>query len=279
MGVMNALIDVNVQLAVNNMTDKTDMNWASVGVSFGTGMLGFGLAQRATQVGTTAWKIAANPLVQRAVDSGIDGAGKIVENQINGKAWNNELAETVAGNFILGSAADLGIKGAGKVWNKYGDSITSVISKDWGRVSQREKLVFLSGADPVAKKYGAAIDNYLTEFEVSHQKLINEGVDFHARKNQFAYSPNSQAGNPGSFIFDLDGSIGALRHEMKHFADDQALGYPGLSHYLQNPELFWRIEYRGYMEEIKFAKSQQDFDLAREILQLMRIRRKEILGK
>jgi hypothetical protein len=49
MGVMNALIDVNVQLAVNNMTDKTDINWASVGVSFVTGMIGFGLVQKAAQ--------------------------------------------------------------------------------------------------------------------------------------------------------------------------------------------------------------------------------------
>jgi RHS repeat-associated protein len=141
MGVMNALIDVNVQLAVNNMTDKTDMNWASVGVSFGTGMLGFGLAQKATQVGTTAWKIAANPLTQRALDSGIDGVGKIVENQINGKAWNDELAETVAGNFLLGSAADLGIKGAGKVWSKYGDSITSVGNKAWDSINSNSKSV------------------------------------------------------------------------------------------------------------------------------------------
>jgi RHS repeat-associated protein len=110
MGVMNALIDVNVQLAVNNMTDKTDMNWASVGVSFATGMLGFGLAQKATQVSSLAWKIAGNPLAQRAVDSGIDGVGKVVENGINGKAWNNELAETVAGNFVLGGAADISKK-------------------------------------------------------------------------------------------------------------------------------------------------------------------------
>jgi RHS repeat-associated protein len=115
MGVMNALIDVNVQLQVNKMTDKTDMNWASVGVSFATGMLGFGLAQKATQASSLAWKIAANPLTQRAVDSGIDGVGKIVENGINGKPLHNELAETVGLNFAFGAAADAGIKGAGKL--------------------------------------------------------------------------------------------------------------------------------------------------------------------
>ncbi|PSB53859.1 RHS repeat-associated core domain-containing protein [Chamaesiphon polymorphus] len=114
MGVMNALIDVNIQLQVNKMTDKTDMNWASVGVSFVTGMIGFGLAQRATQASTLAWKIASNPLTQRAVDSGIDGVGKIVENGINGKPLHNELFETVAGNFVFGAAADAAIKGAGK---------------------------------------------------------------------------------------------------------------------------------------------------------------------
>jgi RHS repeat-associated protein len=158
MGAMNALIDVNVQLAVNNMTDKTDINWASVGVSFVTGMLGFGLAQKAaqaaqaaqagqkvTQAGAAALKIAANPLLQRTVDSGIDGVGKIVENGINGKAWNNELAETVAGNFLLGSAADLGIKGGGaalkatgrlatSAWDRYGDSVIAGVNgaDRWG---------------------------------------------------------------------------------------------------------------------------------------------------
>jgi RHS repeat-associated protein len=123
MGIMNALIDVNIQLQVNKMTDRTDMNWASVGVSFATGMIGFGLAQKATQASSLAWKIAANPLTQRAVDSGIDGVGKIVENTINGKPLHNELFETVAGNFILGGVAD-GFKFVGnKVLNRNGSKI------------------------------------------------------------------------------------------------------------------------------------------------------------
>jgi hypothetical protein len=126
---MNALIDLNVQLAINNWTGKADINWASVGVSFATGMLGFGLAQRAATAGTLAARVAGNQLLQRTVDTGIDGLGKIAENAITGKAWHTELPETLAGNFILGSAADgigkLGKHLATSAWDKHGDSISA----------------------------------------------------------------------------------------------------------------------------------------------------------
>jgi RHS repeat-associated protein len=157
MGALNAMIDVNVQLAVNNMTGQTDMNWASVGVSFVTGVLGFGLAQKATQVGSLAWKIAANPLVQRGVDSAIDGGGKIIENSINGKDWNNGLTETVIGSFVLGTAADAGIKGAGKAWSKHGDSVINSAKNldrwggsvlDWSKNPLRQLQTSYAGGLP-----------------------------------------------------------------------------------------------------------------------------------
>lgn len=48
---------------------------------------------------------------------------------------------------------------------------------------------------------------------------------------------------------------------------------------IADSDLFWRLEYRGYMEEIKLAREIRDFDAGRFILQEMRARRQEILGR
>jgi hypothetical protein len=96
-------------------------------------MLGFGLAQRAATAGTLAARVAGNQLLQRTVDTGIDGLGKIAENAISGKAWHTELPETLLGNFVLGSAADgivkLGKHLATSAWSKHGDSVISGINR------------------------------------------------------------------------------------------------------------------------------------------------------
>jgi hypothetical protein len=60
---------------------------------------------------------------------------------------------------------------------------------------------------------------------------------------------------------------------MQHFRDDLAARYPGLGKYLNNRSLFWTLEYKAYMQEIKFARSQHDFESARKIIQLMRNRK------
>jgi hypothetical protein len=60
--------------------------------------------------------------------------------------------------------------------------------------------------------------------------------------------------------------------------DDFDLGHPGLR-VIADSDLFWRLEYRGYMEEIKLAREIRDYDAGRLILQEMRARRKEILGR
>jgi RHS repeat-associated protein len=139
--------------------------------------------------------------------------------------------------------------------------------------------ILRSGADPLARKYGAAVDNYSDEFEAAYQELKASGVDIVFEPEQLAYSPSVIPGTPGRLKFDLDGSIGALRHEMRHFLDDQALKYPGLNTYIKDPNLMWKLEYRGYMEEIRFARNLRDFDSGREILQLMKNRRMELIGR
>jgi hypothetical protein len=110
-------------------------------------------------------------------------------------------------------------------------------------------------------------------------ELKEAGVKVDLRKGSMAYSPSAIKGEPGTFILDPSSSIGALRHEMRHFRDDQAAGYPGLGAYLRDENLYWRMEFDAYMEEIRFARKQGDFDIGRRIVQNMEERRAEILGE
>jgi hypothetical protein len=93
-----------------------------------------------------------------------------------------------------------------------------------------------------------------------------------------AYQPSSTAGRPGKFILEPDASVAALRHEMQHFRDDLAGGFPGLGSYLSY-ESFWGMEYRAYMTEIRFARSHREFGLARRILALAREAREDIFSR
>lgn len=94
----------------------------------------------------------------------------------------------------------------------------------------------------------------------------------------FAFVPgNVLEGPEGEHVLD-EASIGAVRHEYRHMLDDFDLGHPGMR-VIADSDLFWRLEYRGYMEEIKLAREIRDFDAGRFILQEMRARRQEILGR
>ena len=48
---------------------------------------------------------------------------------------------------------------------------------------------------------------------------------------------------------------------------------------MMDSDQFWKLEYRGYMEEIKLARELKEFDTGRKVVQEMRTRRQEILGR
>lgn len=56
-------------------------------------------------------------------------------------------------------------------------------------------------------------------------------------------------------------------------------GYLGLKTYRQDDEIFWRFEFRAFLEEIKFAREHKDFELGRKIVKIMRRVRNEIFGR
>ena len=138
------------------------------------------------------------------------------------------------------------------------------------------KGVFRSNADPLRDTYGPAWQSHSEEYNSALKELEAAGVEISFRVGNLGYSPAKN--KPGRFILDPDASIGALRHEMCHFRDIRNAGYPGIGPYLDDPALFWRMEYRAYMEEIRFARSQRDFTNARKILQVMKQRKHELFG-
>ena len=56
---------------------------------------------------------------------------------------------------------------------------------------------------------------------------------------------------------------------MRHFRDVRDAGYPGLGSYLRDPQRYWEMEFKAYMEEIRFARSMCDFESGRAILSIM----------
>ena len=131
-------------------------------------------------------------------------------------------------------------------------------------------------ADPLWARYGPARVSHPDEFEQTMEEL-RATVEIDFRLGCLAYSP--ERGGPGRLIFDPEGSIGARRHEMRHFRDLRAEGYPGFGRYMAAPHLYWKMEFRAYMEEVRFARSMRDYESARQIIKIMRAVKNEILGE
>jgi hypothetical protein len=135
---------------------------------------------------------------------------------------------------------------------------------------------FKSGVDFAFEKYGAGRISDYNEYEKILEAIAKKGSYVSWQKKWFAYSPAK--GKPGHLIFDENVSIAVLRHEFQHLLDDEQNGFPGLGWYLQRPQTYWRLEFRGYLAELSFARERQDFDLAHKIIENMRSRRFELLG-
>lgn len=136
----------------------------------------------------------------------------------------------------------------------------------------------------VENTYGDALREPLGPARLSHPEEYNAilehaksiGAEVEFRPGTLAY--DMQFGKPGRLILDPDASIGALRHEYTHMLDDLAEGYPGLR-IIADSEKFWEFEFRGYLQEINLARKIKDSDAGRFILNEMRARRLEILGR
>jgi hypothetical protein len=137
--------------------------------------------------------------------------------------------------------------------------------------------VLLSDADLLRARIGAAHTSHADEYASILRQLREAGVDIDFRPGNLAYSP--ARGGPGRIILDPDASMGAVRHEFRHFLDIQDAGFPGFGPYYTNRQAFARLEVRGYLEEIRLARELGHHDLVPQIVQQMRERVQEVLGK
>ena len=126
-------------------------------------------------------------------------------------------------------------------------------------------------------KLGPARLSHPEEFAGTLRQLEEAGVEVEYRTGTLAYAP--ERGGPGRMILDPDASLGALRHDCKHFADVRDAGYPGFGRYMADPQEFARMEVRAYMEEVKLARELGHLDVVPNILQQMKDRVGQILGK
>jgi hypothetical protein len=134
-----------------------------------------------------------------------------------------------------------------------------------------EALLQHAMSDPL-RALGSAAETHPAELEASIGQVEGAGGQFDLRPGSMGYSPSLSPGEPGRLILDPEASVGALRHEMAHFAFDQAAGYPGLGAYISNPRLMWESEAAAYKTEIDYAIGAGQSDAASQLLEFMHAR-------
>jgi hypothetical protein len=132
-------------------------------------------------------------------------------------------------------------------------------------------------ADLLQPRLGPAQLSHPAEYAQIITELKGAGVTIEKRPGSLGYSPTK--GGPGKMVLDPDASIGALRHEYQHFLDVQAAEFPGLGAYFNDLPEYARLEVRGYLREIYTARQTGHADLVPKIVQQMKARVKEVLGK
>ena len=94
-----------------------------------------------------------------------------------------------------------------------------------------------------------------------------------------SYSPSAVSGEPGRIILDPEASYGAILHEMSHFSDDEAAGYPGLRYWLEDPSVTAAGESRAYAAEIDYANSIGEAEIASQLEKLRTDRISQLLDE
>jgi hypothetical protein len=107
-------------------------------------------------------------------------------------------------------------------------------------------------ADPL-RALGPASETHPAELEAAMERLDGAGVEVDMRRGTMSYSPSAVSGEPGRIILDPEASYGAVLHEMSHFSDDEAAGYPGLRYWLEDPVVTATGESRAYRVHSRVA--------------------------
>ena len=133
-------------------------------------------------------------------------------------------------------------------------------------------------ADPL-RALGPASETHPAELEAAMEMLDGAGVEVDLRRGTMSYSPSAMSGEPGRIILDPEASYGAMLHEMSHFSDDEAAGYPGLRYWLEDPVVTAAGESRAYQVEIDYANSIGEAGIASKLEQLRADRISQLLDE
>jgi hypothetical protein len=141
-----------------------------------------------------------------------------------------------------------------------------------------EKKFLHADADPL-RALGPASETHPAEVEAAMARLDGAGVEVEMRHGSMSYSPSAVQGHPGRLILEPEASYGAVLHEMSHFSDDEAAGFPGLRYWLEDPAVTAAGESRAYQAEIDYANSIGEAGIASKLEELREQRISQLLGE
>jgi hypothetical protein len=148
----------------------------------------------------------------------------------------------------------------------------------WRTLVHHEQKFLHADADPL-RTLGPSHETHPVELQAAMARLGAAGAEVDLRPDSMSYSPSAVAGQPGRLILDPEASYGALLHEMSHFADDEAAGFPGLRYWLEDPAVTAAGESRAYQAEIDYANSIGQTGVASQLAELKAQRISELLGE
>lgn len=136
-----------------------------------------------------------------------------------------------------------------------------------GRPKSRKKDgLFHTRNDPAVDYYGPLYETNEGLLDRIIHGLEDLGVEVIAHEEEvLAYGPSAKAGVPGQLHLWPGASFSAILHELTHFWDDQAKGFPPSSETLYNRVIRVEWEKRAYSREIELARLLGNGELAEKL--------------
>lgn len=132
------------------------------------------------------------------------------------------------------------------------------IAEVQARLRGEGRFKFKNSPVTEASYEGPARNLHPERFNEIIAELDRNGVEINVRDAGDPWTGSYQPGRPGEpgqMNVHREVDLRTLEHEYQHFLDDRAGGYPGLRHYLENPEVMWEMERAAYDREIELVNA------------------------
>jgi hypothetical protein len=212
-----------------------------------------------------------------ATATGINGLVNGILKKVASTAATQAVEKVAVGTAVREGAAEA-LAQAAPAAAGAAEAAPSALAEETGAAAlKKPNGVFRADADLLQPRLGPAWLSHAEDYTQVIKELEAAGVEIDYRPGSLAYAPAK--GGPGRLVLDPDASIGAVRHEYQHFLDIQAAEFPGIGAYFNDLPKFARVEVRGYLREIATARQTGNADLVPQIVQQMKARVKEVLGR